>query len=715
MGYMPKVPANGSMYVKRGGFEYTGIDGEDPNQVMTFDPETGAVGPTDLDGLMGGACVSQYTNDKPDERPRGGDLEIGDFWTKESNKEFKIWDGYDWKTIVEYGGPGSVTYSINLNWISAFPPSTRPNGKALVQGDVYYDTTLRRQYTYYDLPEDNINSGVWVDSNPGNGAPGNPGGTGGPGPAGGPGPSGDPGPTGDPGGPGPAGPLGATGATGPRGNPGPAGIPGSGASGLTGSTGATGPKGDRGNPGPQGNPGPDGADSTVAGPPGATGDPGPRGNPGPQGNPGPAASQGATGATGPRGASGPAGPPGDDGTNGNPGPTGDPGPAGPPGDDGADGSPGPTGNPGPRGNPGPPGIANYTANAPGAITRTVESRLNDYVSVKDFGAVGDGSTDDTDEIQAALDSGIKGIYFPPGRYRVRSNAAPNTTPALTSTLDNRKIWGDGAEIVANESCGKVFEITGDNTEFSLNCDGNGFIGVFALFVCNNAYVHDCIVRNLRANPGKCVAFEFLVENIPDDDNRGTKITDNYIYNLEAVGDGTFGNGVGMCRAVTYEGDTEVIEPVFISGNVIDRILGEEGDAIVLQNRTVGTENYLNTNAVISNNTITNFTRRGLKIKASGVIMNGNTFYNTFTSAAQVPNTQGVIDLDRGTNHVVTNNVLSNCNFMNQIKIVTSAAVVEDRVNNTIIADNVIRGIDSSTTNTLMFFSPGEIILHLRVI
>ncbi|AWK87642.1 glycosyl hydrolase family 28-related protein [Azospirillum thermophilum] len=53
----------------------------------------------------------------------------------------------------------------------------------------------------------------------------------------------------------------------------------------------------------------------------------------------------------------------------------------------------------------------------GAVRRPVREKLADIVSVRDFGAVGDGLADDTLAIQAALTSATA-VHVPPGRYRI---------------------------------------------------------------------------------------------------------------------------------------------------------------------------------------------------------------------------------------------------------------------------------------------------------
>lgn len=64
------------------------------------------------------------------------------------------------------------------------------------------------------------------------------------------------------------------------------------------------------------------------------------------------------------------------------------------------------------------GVGSGTGKA--LYSRTVEQKLQESVSVKDFGATGDGVTDDTDAIQAAIDSLPDGgvVIVPEGIYRV---------------------------------------------------------------------------------------------------------------------------------------------------------------------------------------------------------------------------------------------------------------------------------------------------------
>ena len=64
---------------------------------------------------------------------------------------------------------------------------------------------------------------------------------------------------------------------------------------------------------------------------------------------------------------------------------------------------------------------NYTQGGTGSVNRTVETKLQEFVSVKDFGAVGDGVTDDTAAIQAAINYGVlqsNVVLMPSGNYLV---------------------------------------------------------------------------------------------------------------------------------------------------------------------------------------------------------------------------------------------------------------------------------------------------------
>lgn len=69
----------------------------------------------------------------------------------------------------------------------------------------------------------------------------------------------------------------------------------------------------------------------------------------------------------------------------------------------------------------------FVASGTGATLRTVQAKLRDVVNVKDFGAVGDGVTDDTTAIQNALNSGAGLVIAPAGTYKVTSLNVPSYT------------------------------------------------------------------------------------------------------------------------------------------------------------------------------------------------------------------------------------------------------------------------------------------------
>jgi hypothetical protein len=110
------------------------------------------------------------------------------------------------------------------------------------------------------------------------------------------------------------------------------------------------------------------------------------------------------------------------------------------------------------------GDSYFTQAGTGAVTRTWLSKMREPVSVRDFGAVGDGVTDDTDAFQAAADhlATVGGkLRIPSGKYLITNTVSFDYAAAALGATRGISIEGDGSgntAILSNHS-GAAFSLS----------------------------------------------------------------------------------------------------------------------------------------------------------------------------------------------------------------------------------------------------------------
>lgn len=89
-------------------------------------------------------------------------------------------------------------------------------------------------------------------------------------------------------------------------------------------------------------------------------------------------------------------------------------------------------------------LRDFTQAGTGAVAQTVQDKLLEVISVKDFGATGDGTTNDNAAIQLALSSGATTVFFPPGTYNISGISVPSTVKTFYGVGDATKFVGIGS-------------------------------------------------------------------------------------------------------------------------------------------------------------------------------------------------------------------------------------------------------------------------------
>ena len=161
------------------------------------------------------------------------------------------------------------------------------------------------------------------------------------------------------------------------------------------------------------------------------------------------------------------------------------------------------------------------ASGTGATIRTIDSKLQDVVSVKDFGAKGDNNTDDSAAIQAAHDSLSSGgtLFFPAGTYRAN----------VVLTKDNVNLMGTGKASVIAPTSGRCIFIS------AIDQGNGGVVSGLTLSGVNGA-TEGCRVEGFSRG---CLENLYITAintgiNIDGDKSTETFFRDIYFYNINTT-------------------------------------------------------------------------------------------------------------------------------------------------------------------------------------
>jgi hypothetical protein len=101
----------------------------------------------------------------------------------------------------------------------------------------------------------------------------------------------------------------------------------------------------------------------------------------------------------------------------------------------------------------------------GAVVRSAQSKLRDTVSVKDFGAVGDGVADDTVAIQAAINAANgRTLYLPAGTYRLNSG--------LSYVTSGSSVFTKGLALIGDGPDATVLDFRGSTQAINIDTDAS---------------------------------------------------------------------------------------------------------------------------------------------------------------------------------------------------------------------------------------------------
>ena len=287
----------------------------------------------------------------------------------------------------------------------------------------------------------------------------------------------------------------------------------------------------------------------------------------------------------------------------------------------------------------------FLAAGSGATQRTALDKLRDVVSVKDFGAVGDGVADDTAAIQAAMTAAMgKTLFFPPGLYAMSSAGGTSERQIVLTLTGNLRMVGDSATIKCTSSSHRSHMIYLLAQGYDCAMEGITFDANLKCNVCirvdetsaqgtNDVSVNGCSFVNSWAVVGGTGGYVA---------NAGAQFFGGYRFvnvtncvsadHSRALGAGTPGSagtsGIGIAGLSGY-----YPQNVNVSGCLFSEIKNSETTSsannfdcdglAVFGGNTTGTT-YIPAMATISNNSFVNCKGRSIKVQNDESVIINNT-------------------------------------------------------------------------------------------
>ena len=304
----------------------------------------------------------------------------------------------------------------------------------------------------------------------------------------------------------------------------------------------------------------------------------------------------------------------------------------------------------------PASIAEYaTSKARESAESAVASGPGSESRPEEFGAVGDGSTDDTNAIQAWLNSAPKRKVLSAGTYLVKE---------LTLSAPDVSISSYGGTLLGSVAESTMLTVTSAGVSLdgvALNGDNKARQGV--VFTGGGfASVTNSAARNFRSTVSTAAAVVFR-DNID-----GFTVSGCMFENVVSVGDTSIGNSNGAARGVwvttaNHEATGATAGRGVIHDNTFRGIEGEEGDAI----QVIVLPGYASGKCDIVGNYFHDFSRRAVKLQASDCIVSGNVMVSDAVSNGYAK-AHCAVDSQYAENNVIKDNTIRLTGFSRGISV-----------------------------------------------